>query len=168
MIRASYASMCLLCLAVVAPSMGAAAEKQAGADETPYRVVNGKVDESTFLGWRTFHSACHACHGVDAVGTSIPPSLVERGKQLSARDFTVKVLTSYRLVFPSSEVTGAERTEVRREFIAEELRDDRGDLGRPACKVDQTVQPVVLVLLVHLSARADGARGPGRPLRVAG
>ncbi|HLS79887.1 MAG TPA: hypothetical protein VK025_00590 [Steroidobacter sp.] len=167
MIRASYASMCLLCLAVVAPSMGAAAEKQAGADETPYRVVNGKVDESTFLGWRAFHSACHACHGVDAVGTSIAPSLVERVKQLSARDFTVKVLTSYRLVFPSSEVTGDDPTALRSEFLAEVLRRERGDLVMPAWEGDQTVHPHVLDLYSYLRARADGALGPGRPERIA-
>jgi mono/diheme cytochrome c family protein len=147
--------------------MGAAAEKQAGADETPYRVVNGKVDESTFLGWRAFHSACHACHGVDAVGTSIAPSLVERVKQLSARDFTVKVLTSYRLVFPSSEVTGDDPTALRSEFLAEVLRRERGDLVMPAWEGDQTVHPHVLDLYSYLRARADGALGPGRPERIA-
>jgi cytochrome c553 len=43
--------------------------KSPEAEQKPYRVVDGKVDESTYLGWRAFHSACHACHGVDATGT---------------------------------------------------------------------------------------------------
>jgi cytochrome c5 len=51
--------------ALVASTHAQAAEPQ-GGDKAPYRVVDGKVDESTFLGWRAFHSACHTCHGVDA------------------------------------------------------------------------------------------------------
>jgi hypothetical protein len=60
------------------------------------RASTDLANESTFLGWRAFHSACHACHGVDAVGTDVAPNLVERLKGLSAHDFSVKVLTSYR------------------------------------------------------------------------
>jgi mono/diheme cytochrome c family protein len=38
----------------------------ANADTKPYQIVDGKVDDATFRGWRAFHTACHACHGVDA------------------------------------------------------------------------------------------------------
>jgi hypothetical protein len=166
MTRTNYVAMCLLSLVVAAPSMGVAAEKSPSADEAPYRIVNGKVDESTFLGWRAFHSACHACHGVDAVGTSVAPSLVERVKQLSASDFSVKVLTSYRLVFPSGEVSGDDPTALRSEFLEEVLRRERGDLIMPAWEGDQKVRPHVLDLYAYLRARADGALGPGRPERI--
>lgn len=167
MIRTNSLSASFLALLVAAAPPGGAAEKQPAADAAPYRVVNGKVDESTFLGWRAFHSACHACHGVDAVGTSVAPSLVERVKQLSARDFSVKVLTSYRLVFPSSEVGGDDATAVRSQLLEEVLRRERGDLIMPAWEGDQKVRPHILDLYAYLRARADGVLGPGRPERIA-
>jgi hypothetical protein len=167
MTLANYTSISTLLLLVAAAPLSGAAEKQPGADAAPYRVVNGKVDESTFLGWRAFHSGCHACHGVDAVGTSVAPSLVERVKQLSAHDFTLKVLTSYRIVFPSSEVSGDDQTAVRSEFIDEVLRRERGDLIMPAWEGDLKVRPHILDLYAYLRARADGVLGPGRPERIA-
>lgn len=165
MIRNNHASICLVALVLAAPLPAAAAEKQGASEEKPYRVVDGKVDESTFLGWRAFHSACHACHGVDAVGTDVAPNLVERVKGLSAHDFSVKVLTSYRLVFPSGEVSGDDRTALRSEFIEEVLRRERGDLIMPAWEEDRKVRAHVLDLYAYLRARADGALGPGKPQR---
>lgn len=167
MTRTNCTSIAFLSSLVVAAPLGEAAEKQPAADSAPYRVVDGKVDESTFLGWRAFHSACHACHGVDAVGTGVAPSLVERVKELSARDFSAKVLTSYRLVFPSSEVSGDDPTAVRNQFLEEVMRRERGNLIMPAWEGDQKVRPHVLDLYAYLRARADGVLGPGRPERVA-
>ena len=166
MIRNNHASICLIALVLAAPLSAAAAEQQGSSKEMPYRVVDGKVDESTFLGWRAFHSACHACHGVDAVGTDVAPNLVERVKRLSAHDFSVKVLTSYRLVFPSSEVSGDDLTALRSEFVEEVLRRERGDLIMPAWEDNQKVHAHVLDLYAYLRARADGALGPGKPERV--
>lgn len=167
MIRNHHASTCLIALILAAPLFAAATEKQAASAEKPYRVVDGKVDESTFLGWRAFHSGCHACHGVDAVGTDVAPNLVERVKRLSAHDFTVKVLTSYRLVFPSGEVSGDDRTALRSEFVEEVLRRERGDLIMPAWEDNQKVHAHVLDLYAYLRARADGVLGPGKPKRIA-
>jgi hypothetical protein len=153
---------------VFAASLSAVAPgKESDPNEKPYRVIDGKVDESTFLGWRAFHSACHTCHGVDAVGTSVAPSLVERVKLLSARDFTVKVLTSYRLVFQSGEISGDDSTAVRSEFLNEALRRERGELIMPAWEGEQKIRPHVLDLYAYLRARADGALGPGKPERMA-
>lgn len=166
MIRNNHASIRLIALVLAASLPAAAAEKQGASEEKPYRVVDGKVDESTFLGWRAFHSACHACHGVDAVGTDVAPNLVERVKGLSAHDFSVKVLTSYRLVFPSGEVSGDDRTALRSEFIEEVLRRERGDLIMPAWDEDRKVHAHVLDLYAYLRARADGALGPGKPQRI--
>jgi mono/diheme cytochrome c family protein len=70
-------------LAAISASAGALAQPAAGQNP-PYRIVNGKVDEATFRGWLVYHSACHTCHGIDAIGTEVAPSLVERVKDLSA------------------------------------------------------------------------------------
>jgi len=148
------------------PLWAAAADKGTTSNEPPYKVTNGKVDEATFRGWRAFHSACHTCHGVDAVGTDVAPSLVDRVKELSAHDFTVKVLTSYRLVFPSGEVTGDNPTALRSQFVEEVLRRERGELVMPAWEGDPKVRPHVLDIYAYLRARADGALGRGKPERI--
>ena len=59
----------------------------AGGGEKFYDVDCGQVDESgdrvcltdkdTYVGWRTFHATCHACHGQNAVGSSFAPSLMK-------------------------------------------------------------------------------------------
>jgi cytochrome c5 len=35
------------------------------------------TDKGTYVGWRTFHATCHACHGQNAVGSSFAPSLLK-------------------------------------------------------------------------------------------
>jgi hypothetical protein len=148
---------------LAAPLTADSAEQQ---EEAPYKVVNGKVDERTFLGWQAFHSACHACHGVDAIGTAVAPNLVERVKTLSARDFSIKVLTSYRLALPSGEVSGDDPTALRGAFLDEVLRRQRGELIMPAWEGDPKIRPYLLDLYAYLRARADGALGPGKPERI--
>jgi len=59
----------------------------AGDGEKYYDVDCSQVDESgnrvcltdkgTYVGWRTFHATCHACHGQNAVGSSFAPSLLK-------------------------------------------------------------------------------------------
>ncbi|MFO7304827.1 MAG: hypothetical protein C0P74_004825 [Gammaproteobacteria bacterium] len=151
---------------VLIASLAMATEPESGSQGTPYKVVNGKVDDRTYLGWRAFHSACHTCHGVDADGTDIAPDLVERVKRLSPEDFTIKVLTSYRLTFPSSEVSGENPTALREGIVAEVLRRERGELIMPAWEGDPNIRPHVLDLYAYLRARADGVLGPGRPERL--
>lgn len=163
-VRGPRLSLCMLGLIASLPV--SAAEKQQSRDDPPYRIVAGKVDESTFLGWRAYHSACHICHGVDAVGTGVAPNLVERVKQLSARDFSVKVLTSYRLVFPSGDLSADDPTAVRSQMVEEVLRRERGELIMPAWEGQQTIRPHILDLYAYLRARADGALGPGKPQRM--
>lgn len=162
MIRLSI-SLAACALVTLAP---ARADERQQDKETPYRIVDGKVDESTFLGWRAYHSACHACHGKDGAGTAVAPSLVERVKSLSARDFTIKVLTSYRIVVPASEASGDDQTAVREAFIEEILRRERGELAMPAWESATTIRPHVLDLYAYLRARADGVLGPGKPKRM--
>jgi mono/diheme cytochrome c family protein len=137
------------------------------ADTTkPYRVINGRVDDATYRGWRAFHSACHACHGVDAVGTAIAPNLVERVRDLSAKQFTIKVLTSYRIVMGQSEASGEDQTAIRERFAEEAMRSEAGELRMPAWGNDEGMRPRVTDLYAYLRARADGALGPGEPKRL--
>jgi hypothetical protein len=145
-----------------APSLSAWAQTPA----LPYQITNGKVDEATYRGWRAYHSACHACHGVDAVGTSVAPSLVERVRNLTGKQFTIKVITSYRIVMGSSEVSGDDQTAVRERFAEEAMRAESGQLLMPAWEKDPKIQPRVTDLYAYLRARADGALGPGEPQRA--
>ncbi len=136
------------------------------AEETlPYSVQDGFVDQSTYLGWRVFHSACHGCHGVDAAGTSVAPNLVEQIKRLSSRDFGIKVLTRYRITVSAQAASADDKTELREEFLQQVLRRERGELQMPAWEKDPNIKPHVLDIYAYLRARADGALAPGRPKR---
>lgn len=140
-----------------------------GADNASmryYRVVDGKVDLPTYTGWRVYHSSCYGCHGVDATGTSIAPSLVERVKQLTARQFTVKVLTRYRIVVPGESMGADDQSAARAAILEEVMKQERGAHGAllmPAWQSSPRVQPHILDLYGYLKARADGALGPGKP-----
>ena len=131
----------------------------------PYSIEDGLVDESTYLGWRIFHSTCHGCHGVDATGTSVAPNLVERVKRLSARDFSIKVLSRYRITISAQAAAGDDQTELREAFLEQVLRRERGDVLMPAWQQDTNIKPHVLDIYAYLRARADGALPPGRPQR---
>ncbi len=130
-----------------------------------YRVVNGRVDRGTYVGWQLFHTTCYGCHGVGAVGTDLAPNLVERIKNLTPRAFAAKVLTSYRLVSPGEDNPGDEREREAR--LDQLMRRERGSVGSqvlmPAWETNAGVPPHVLDLYAYLSARADGALGPGKP-----
>ncbi len=151
-------------MALIVPPLSA----QLSAEPPPgdYRVVHGKVDRGTYTGWRLFHSACHGCHGVDAVGTDLAPNLVERVRTLTPRAFVTRVLTSYRIVLPANEANTEDRTAVREAMVDEIMRRERGSRGliiMPAWETDPKVTPHVLDLYAYLSARADGELGPGKP-----
>lgn len=155
----------LALFAIVTAATASAAEPRR-EEKPPYLVVDGKVDDATFLGWRAYHSACHACHGVDATGTEVAPSLVERVKAMSASDFSIKVLTSYRIVVPQSEAFADSSSAVRESFLEEVLRRERGELVMPAWESNTSIHPHVLDLYAYLRARADGALGPGKPQKM--
>ena len=163
--RLSSISSCLvLSLAAAVPSARAAADAPPPGE---YRIVQGRVDRGTWLGWRLFHSACHGCHGVDALGSDVAPNLVERVRGMTPRDFTTKVLTSYRLVPPAVEGTREERAREREATTEDVLRRERGSarsrVVMPAWASDDQVPTHVLDLYAYLSARGDGKLGPGVP-----
>jgi mono/diheme cytochrome c family protein len=92
---------------------GAVAEGQSGAGDQPYQIVDGKVDASTYRGWRVFNSVCYGCHGVDATGTTVAPNLVERIKTMDAREFTDAVLTRYRITLGFDAAAADDNTALR-------------------------------------------------------
>ena len=156
----------LMSFATVLP---AAADKNMagnGKEAAPYRVVDGKVDESTFLGWRAYHSTCHGCHGVDATGTSVAPDLVVAVGSMTAREFSTKVLTRYRIVIGFDEIAGDDQTALRAAIMEQVMRRESGELIMPAWGDNPNIQPHVLDLYAYLRARADGALGPGRPEKI--
>ena len=131
-----------------------------------YRIENGRVDIGTFTGWRLFHSTCHGCHGVDALGTDVAPNLLERVGLITPRAFVTKVLTSYRIVLPETDKNAIDSANSREAMIDDVLRQDRQGRVKvvmPAWEGDPTVNPHVLDLFAYLSARADGKLGVGKP-----
>jgi Cytochrome C oxidase, cbb3-type, subunit III len=131
-----------------------------------YRVVEGQVDPGTYTGWRLFHTTCYGCHGVGGGGTDLAPNLLERIKTLTPRGFATKVLTSYRIVLPETDVNGSDASAVREAMIEDIMRrrrNGRGQVVMPAWRGDPSVTPHVLDLYAYLLARSDGALGPGEP-----
>lgn len=157
----------------VAALLAAAGPLAAGPVPGPspgdYRIVNGKVDAGTYAGWQLFHTACHGCHGADALGTDLAPNLVERVGDLTPRAFATKVLTSYRIVSPVDGAASEDAEALREAMLKEIMQRERGAGPRvimPAWNGDPRVEPHVLDLYAYLSARADGQLGPGKPRRV--
>jgi hypothetical protein len=132
-----------------------------------YRVVDGEVDPGTYTGWRLFHTTCYGCHGVGGGGTDLAPNLLERIKTFTPRGFATKVLTSYRIVLPETDVNGSDASAVREAMIEDIMRrrrNGRGQVVMPAWRSDPSVSPHVLDLYAYLLARSDGALGSGEPV----
>lgn len=142
-----------------------ASEASSQTATSPYQVVDGKVDQATFIGWRVFHSACHGCHGEDATGTSVAPNLVERITDMKAEEFVATVLERYRITMSSDEMKGDDSTALRQAYVDLILKHERGELIMPTWRKDPNVKPHVMDIYGYLRARADGALGTGRPER---
>ena len=162
----------VVCAAALGCALSAPlAVAQAGAEPMPgnYLIVDGRVDAGTYAGWRIFHSACNACHGVGGAGSALAPDLVARIGSMTPRAFAAKVLASYRIASPVDGPpvdNGAATPDTMLEQI---MRRERGTGGRvvmPAWEGDARVDPHVLDLYAYLSARADGKIGVGEPRRM--
>lgn len=119
----------------------AASASASSAGDKPYEIdcSSGEclVDKATYVGWRTYHGACHVCHAQDAVGSTFAPSLVERLQQIDKERFYSSVNNGYT-----------------------------GQIGvMPAWKTDPNVNGRLDELYAYLKARSDGVLGPGRPQR---
>jgi methanol metabolism-related c-type cytochrome len=108
-------------------------------EEKPYAVVDGKVDQATYNGWRRYHASCHTCHGPDGMGSSYAPSLVDA--PMPYEDFTEVV------------INGRENVTTSQQSVMPAF----GNVADVAMYIDD--------LYAYLQARADGALGRGRPQR---
>ncbi len=126
----------VLCLAILTPVVATSAE-----GEVPkYVVEDGKVDKATFNGYRRFHGTCHACHGQDAMGSSIAPSLADSLKTLDYATFK-------KTVYEGRQAQNAAG----------------GVSAMPSFKDDKNVTKHLDDIYRYLSARAAGVLPPGRP-----
>ena len=83
----------MACWMAISASAGPAVRSEGGKyfdkdDVATYNIKSdGTVDWYTYSGFRRYHSECHVCHGPDAEGSTIGPSLKESLKscQTSSR-----------------------------------------------------------------------------------
>jgi mono/diheme cytochrome c family protein len=127
---ACFATLLTLSLNVVAEDAAA-----------PYEVecTDGTcvVDKATYIGWRTYHNACHVCHAQDATGSTFAPSLLDRLQTIDKERFYDSLANGYT-----------------------------GQVGiMPPWKDDPNVNKRFDELYAYLKARSDGALAPGRPTR---
>jgi methanol metabolism-related c-type cytochrome len=114
---------------------------RAQAQDKPYTVKDGKVDKTTFNGWRRYTESCLRCHGPDGAGSSYGPDLVESLKKLSEDEFKDVVVNGRQNVSTS----------------AQSVMPPFG-----------TVEDVMLYIddiYAYLKARSDGVLDRGRPER---
>lgn len=140
---------------------GSTALPASPTETTPYRIVDGKVDTSTYLGWRLFHSSCASCHGTDATGTGVAPDLLKRVAEMSRGKFVATILQRYNIVIREAEAASESGT--REAFVEQILQGRAGRVAMPVWEGDPNVAPNVTDLYAYLKARADGALGTGRP-----
>jgi mono/diheme cytochrome c family protein len=120
------------CIAMAAAERGRSAERA----PTPYRIIDGTVDEHTYNGFRRYNAVCSHCHGADAVGGSFAPSLI--AVPLLSEEFRSIVLVGRR----------------------------NGTFVMPGYADDPNVTPHIDDIYSYLRARADGALERGRPRRT--
>jgi mxaJ protein len=107
------------------------------ASKAPFSVQGGKIDAKTYTGWTRYAAFCQACHGTGGVGSAIAPDLTQALKSLDKRQFETIVSCG--------------------------LKGNLGTGVMPAWGDNPNIRPYIENLWTYLSARADGALGPGRP-----
>ncbi len=125
--------------------------------KAPYTVVDGKVDNKTYVGWRLFNSTCFVCHGKNATGTDRAPNLVESMANMSGYKFRKKVLGRYFAI------VNFDDPESRMAYLGEE---QSAQFRMPTWSDDPNIRPHINELYAYLKARADGVLGEGRPKKL--
>lgn len=145
---------------LVLPVPAAAAGNTAQTDH--YRVVDGKVDPDTLIGYNVFHQVCVGCHGVGGVGMEPNPDLTRSMERLSAELFRIKVLHKFAVRFSTDDWKDMEQSML--EEIRKQEKRDRGELiTMPHWENNPMVTNNVYRVYRYLKARADGVIGPDKP-----
>jgi mono/diheme cytochrome c family protein len=110
------------------------------APKAAYTVQGDNVDAKTYTGWLRFAAFCQTCHGTGGVGSAIAPDLTQALKSLNRRQFETIVSCGLK----GNLCTGV----------------------MPAWGDNPNISPYIETLWVYLSARANGALGPGRPQKL--
>ena len=126
----------LLFTVVVVCIFGTSVASQDAAGGKFYRLVDGKVDDRTYNGFRRYHASCNHCHGSDGLGSTFGPSLVDRLPEIEP----------FRGIVRQGQTTG---TSVMRGFAD-----------------DPNIAPYIDDIYAYLQARSDGVLGRGRPARI--
>ena len=126
----------LLSLAVGCGLAAGAAAQDAAPAGKFYRVIDGRADARTYNGFRRYHAGCNHCHGQDGMGSTFAPPLVDR----------LPDVETFRRIVRDGQGTG---TSIMKGFAD-----------------DPNIAPYVDDIYAYLQARADGALGRGRPLRL--
>ncbi len=121
-----------------------------------------KPQGSVYLGWRVFQDKCASCHGPTANGTAGTPDLLPIVRAMGPRQFVGLVLTRYDWGMPVAAGSG-ERT-AREAQVDTVLQRGGTPLEMPAWGSEPRVNAHILDLYAYLTARAQGAQGPERPL----
>jgi mono/diheme cytochrome c family protein len=76
-----------LAAALLALAMSGASAVRAQDASTPEAAPVSSVYQSVYDGWKWWHVYCYRCHGVDAMGTTNAPSMIDPSRKLSRADF---------------------------------------------------------------------------------
>jgi mono/diheme cytochrome c family protein len=128
---------------ILAPALAASLAVIAGAGAQEgalngkfYQTVDGKADARTYNGYRRYHGSCNHCHGPDGLGSTFGPTLVDHLPDIGA----------FRRAVRDGQSTG--------NSVMKGYADD------------PNIAPYIDDIYAYLQARADGALGRGRPVRL--
>lgn len=138
--RAAGIALVMALMTAVTPA--SAAGRGEAWEKKPYFMIDGKIDFGTYNGFRRYHSACHVCHGPDALGSSYAPSLLDSMKNLPYGRFL--------------------------EIVAVGRTTDKGGTKfvMPGFGSNPDIVDNIDDIYSYLKARADGVLGRGRPDRL--
>jgi methanol metabolism-related c-type cytochrome len=138
--RAAGIAIVMTLMTAVTPASGAGKDKD--WEKKPYFIIDGKIDFGTYNGFRRYHSACHVCHGPDALGSSYAPNLLDSMKTIPYGDFL--------------------------EIVAVGRTIDKGGTKfvMPGFGQNTDIIDNIDDIYSYLKARSDGVLGRGRPERL--